>query len=182
MAERKGAIQMSLGLIVAVIFAVVFLSIGVIWIQGFMDDISGLTTNLIKEGKEKIRATFSETDQNFAVYPEEWELGRNEELKMVAGVINREPDSLPHKFMVNVIPTNPDTADWVNSAEFSQQLTADFNKVLDFPITINPRGGGTVPEAGTYVFYIIACIDTTTCSSLDDQNYESTKYVRFTLK
>jgi len=181
MVQRRGAIQMSLGLIVAVIFAVVFLSLAVVWVNDFMNQLTHVTEDLIKEGKTKIRETFSETDQKFDIYPKEWTLKRGEELKMVAGVINREPDSLPHSFVINVIPTKSETSSWIDNSEFNTPLTAQSGSILDFPITLTPPR--TTPS-GTYVFYVIACMDKSfgECSTPDDQNYESAQYVRLTLE
>ena len=176
---RKAAIQMSLGLIIAVIFAVVFLSLAVTWVSDFMGSISSLSTDLLKEGSQKIRDVFSQTNQRFAIYPQEWTIERGQSLKMVAGVVNKEPDSLEHMFVVNVIPTDPTTAGWINDIEFRTPLKAGFNQVLDFPITITPPKEGTL--AGTYVFYVIACINVNApgqCNTIQDQNFQSTQYFR----
>lgn len=180
MAGRKAAIQLSLGLIVAVVFSIVFLSLGIIWVNQFMEQITGVTKDLIDEGKVKIRETFSETDQNFAVYPQEWELPRGSSLKMVAGIINREPDSQAHRFVINVIPTRKETEEWIDDREFNTQLKAEFGSVVDFPITITPKREAI---KGTYVFYVIACMEKgfESCKSPDDQNYESAQYFRLTL-
>lgn len=171
---------MSLGLIVAVIFAVVFLSLGVVWVSSFMSDISGLSVDLIQEGRTKIKETFSSTNQRFAVYPEEWDLNSRQPLKMVAGIINKEADSREHDFVVNVIPTEPETEEWINEAEFRRPLKAEFGKILNFPITITPDADAL---AGTYVFYIIACIDKpfSDCDEPSKQNYEAAQYLRLTI-
>lgn len=184
MANKKAAIQMSLGLIVAVIFAVVFLSLAIVWVNDFMKSISGWTDDLLQEGRQKIKEIFSETDQKFAVYPPEWELERGKALKMVAGIINKEDDSAAHSFVINVIPTKPETATWIDESEFNTPLTTQFNKIQDFPITITPPSD---TPAGTYVFYVIACMTdkigySGKCEEHSDANYESAQYFRLTLK
>lgn len=181
MAKKKAAIQMSLGLIVAVVFAVVLLSLAITWISDLIAQITKITDDLTAEAHEKIKEIFSQTDQRFAIHPQEWTLDRGHELKLLAGIINKEPDSLEHTFTVNVIPTRTEIASWVDDTEFKIPLKAQFNKVVEFPITITPASGA---PAGTYVFYVIACIDKAfeQCSDTDSQNYESPQYLRITLK
>jgi hypothetical protein len=181
MAERKAAIQLSLGLIVAVVFAVVLLSLAITWISDLIAQITRITDDLTKEASEQIKEIFSKTDQKFAVHPQNWPLDRGHELKLLAGIINKEEDSQAHNFVVNVIPTRPETASWVDNTDFRNPLRAQFNKVVEFPITISPASG--VP-AGTYVFYVIACIDKSfeQCSDFDSQNFESPQYIRITLQ
>ncbi len=178
---RKAAIQMSLGFIVAVVFAVVFLSLAVVWVTQFMEQITPLTDDLIQDARVQIRDTFSRTDTKFSVYPQEWDLARGHELKMLAGLINKEADSQTHRFVVNVIATDPDTESWINKNEFRYQQPVPFNSVGEFPITITPDSSA---PARTYTFYAIACIDKTfeQCTTMDDQNYESPKYFRIVLK
>jgi hypothetical protein len=178
---RKAAIQMSLGFIVAIVFAVVFLSLAVVWVNQFMGQISPLTDDLIQDARVSIRDTFSKTDTRFSVYPQEWKLGRGATLNMLAGVINKESDSLQHRFAVNVIPTKPETASWIDDTEFRMVQPVPFNDVGEFPITITPEGSA---PAGTYTFYVIACIDKSfeQCSTMNDQNYQSPKYFRIILE
>jgi hypothetical protein len=184
---RKAAMQMSLGFIVAIVFAVVFLSLAVVWVTQFMQSITPLTDDLIQDARVQIRDTFSRTDTKFSVYPQEWELDRNRVLKMLAGLINKEADSTTHRFVVNVITTpneyDVDTESWINRGEFSVQQPVPFNSVGEFPITITPGSART----GTYTFYVIACMTDADdysgrCEEMEDQNYDSPKYFRITLK
>ncbi len=176
----KAAIQMSLGFIVAIVFAVVFLSLTIVWVNQFMSQITHTTDNLIGQAEVEINDVFATTDTKFSIYPKEWTLERGHELKMLAGVINREADSKSHNFVVNVIPTKPETAGWIDNSEFKLVQPVPFNNIGEFPITITPTGA----TSGTYVFYVIACIDATygQCSTMEQQNYQSPKYFRLTLK
>ena len=151
-----------------------------------MGSITVLTDDLLQEGSVKIRDTFKETSQRFDIFPHEWTLERGHELKMVAGIVNKEPDSAGHSFVVKVIPTrtsDPDTSLWIDDTEFRTPLPAQFNKILEFPITITPSSDA---PAGTYVFYVIACIDDTYENCRNEQGYaniyESAQYLRVTLK
>jgi hypothetical protein len=179
---RKAAIQMSLGFIVAIVFAVVFLSLAIVWVNQFMGQISPLTDDLIQDARVQIRDTFSKTDTYFSVYPQEWDLARGKTLNMLAGVINKESDSQTHNFVINVISTKPDeTAGWIDDSEFRMVQPVPFSQIGEFPITITPESSA---PAGTYTFYVIACIDPISlekCSTMEDQNYQSPKYFRINL-
>jgi hypothetical protein len=178
---RKAAIQMSLGFIVAVVFAVVFLGLAVMWLNNMFPLFTGLTEDLIQQGKEAIEKTFRESDQSLAVYPQNRDVARGGTLKMVAGVQNNEADSAAHSFTVNVIATDPSTESWINRNEFSIPLTAQFRSITYFPITVTPPNDA---PKGTYTFYVIGCIDKSweQCQQPSDQNFESPQYFRITLK
>jgi hypothetical protein len=180
--NSKGAFQLSLGFIVGVVFAIVLLSLAVVWIQGLIGDITIVTDDLTQEGKNAIRDAFKSTQTNFAVYPDEWELERGHSLRLLAGVINRHQDSSKHNFVVNVFPQTPADRTWFTETDFYTPLPTEFNAIVEFPITIEPPADA---PAGTYVFRIITCMDTSfaQCSQIDDMNYGgSPQYLRVTLK
>ena len=177
----KGAIQMSIGFIVAIVFAVILLSLFITWMQGFFGQINVITDDLTQEASVKIKDTFRNTESNFAIYPNEWSLDRGHELKLLAGVVNRDPDSQKHDFVINIVPTDAATASWYDPNDFNQKLPTEFGASVEFPITITPVGA----TAKTYVFYIIACKDKdfSQCQTLQDQNYGgSPQYLRITMK
>lgn len=180
--KSKGAFQLSLGFIVGVVFAIVLLSLAVVWIQGLIGDITIVTDDLTQEGKNKIKDAFRDVKTNFAIYPDEWELERGHSLKLLAGIINRHEDSSRHNFVINVFPQSPADNTWFNPNEFNTPLPTQFDSIVEFPITITPPASA---PAGTYVFRIITCMDASfaQCSQLDDMNFGgSPQYLRVTLK
>ncbi len=177
----KGAIQMSIGFIVAIVFAVILLSLFITWMQGFFGKINVITDDLTQEASTKIKDTFRKGESNFAVYPNDWTLERGHELKLLAGIINRDPDSQKHDFVINIVPADASTADWYDTNEFNKRLPTEFGADVEIPITIKPVN----PVAKTYVFYVIACKDKdfSQCQTLQDQNYGgSAQYIRITMK
>jgi hypothetical protein len=177
----KGAIEMSIGFIVAIVFAVVLLSLFIAWMQGFFGQINVITDDLTQEASVRLKDTFRKTESNFAIYPNEWTLDRGHELKLLAGIVNRDSDSQRHNFVVNVIPTDPATANWFDTNDFNKPLPVEFGADVEFPITITPTGA----LQKTYVFYIIACKDKSfsQCQTVNDQNYGgSPQYLRITMK
>lgn len=156
MKQRFGAFQLSISLIVVIVFAIIVLSLAVVWIQGLMSQITYITNDLTQQAQAKIQQTFQETDQNFHIWPEQYTLSRGETLKLSAGVRNNAEDGRDHTFVINVEASEPDTEDWV---EFDRNpIKILINSVGYIPITI------TVPSdavSKTYAFFVSVCtIDT----------------------
>jgi hypothetical protein len=178
MVKRKGAFQLSLGFIVAVVFAVILLTLAITWVNQIMGQIGVLTDDLTQQASEKLKETFAETDQRFSIWPDEYALSRGHALKMLAGIINREPDSDRHEYSILVVSNNQ-KEEWIDdSAYINQRFSVQFNKILEIPITITPTPDA---QSGTYTFWVYACIDLSTCTE-DNYNYESPQHIRITLE
>ncbi len=175
--ERKAAIQLSLGFIVAVVFAVVLLSLSLTWLQGIFAGFTGITNDLTQQAQNKLRQTFEETNSNFAIWPNRYDLKRGEELKMSAGIKNNAEDGLSHSFVINVIPAtvSENVCDkdkltdcsapvggnlynymlhWVTWDKFSSVI--QINQVGYKTISIKPDSQA---KLGTYIFNVVACKD-----------------------
>lgn len=175
--ERKAAIQLSLGFIVAVVFAVVLLSLALSWLQGIFGGFTAITNDLTQQAQNKLRQTFEETNSNFAVWPNRYNLKRGTELKMSAGIKNNAEDGLNHVFVVNVIPAAASKSvcpggdvssclapggqtlydymlDWVTWDTSSNVI--QINQVGYKTISIKPDSKA---KLGTYIFNIVACKD-----------------------
>ena len=168
---RKGAIELSLGFIVAVVFAVVLLSLAIMWIQGMFSGITQLGDDLTQQSQTKLQETFSETNSNFAIWPNRYELAAGRELKMSAAIKNNANDGNTHNFVINVVPATvsdavcaggdlascpeiaTSMAKWVSGFKMPPQST-QINSIKTFPISV------TVPSnavKGTYIFSVVAC-------------------------
>ena len=101
---RKGAIELSLGFIVAVVFAVVLLSLAILWLNNLFPQLFSITDDMFQQAQTKIQETFQNSQNNFAVWPPKYDLARGRELKMAAGIENDASDSDTHRFVINVIP------------------------------------------------------------------------------
>jgi len=158
---RKGAIQMSLGLIVAVVFAVVLLSLMIVWIQGLASSLGGLTDDLFQQAQQRIRDTFQDSNSNFAVWPSQYTLPPGKSLIMAAGMKNNAPDgssACTGSFSSCQGPGGLTMDQYMRS-----WLTFDgnparglINEVLYSSLTIS------VPDnspKGTYIFKAISCYD-----------------------
>lgn len=65
--DRKGAIQLSLGFIVMIVFAVVLLSLAIVWLRGMMESISGLTETQIANAEAELAEVFETQQTVFAL-------------------------------------------------------------------------------------------------------------------
>jgi len=184
---KKGAIELSLGFIVAVVFAVVLLSLAILWLQGIIGNIGGLTDDLTQQAQSKLQETFQNTQNNFAIWPDRYSLDRNKELKMSAGIKNDAEDGQNHQFIINVVPAAASRTP-CPSGDISSCTAPGGTSLKDFMqgwaswdseagiVQINRVGYRTisikVPSnavSGTYIFNIVACMDMTPYSACTAQ-------------
>ncbi|HLD78713.1 MAG TPA: hypothetical protein VJB16_06820 [archaeon] len=163
---RAGDFQLSLGLIVTVVFAVVLLSLAVLWIQGVFPGLTGLTDDLVQDARAKIRETFSTSNQNFAIWPNQHTLKPGASLRMLAGIKNNAGDGKDHQFAVNVIPIGASTCAEGDAACLDAVrgwLTFDKTTGLVLIRDIGEKTVTiTVPQnavQGTYLFNVVVCAD-----------------------
>jgi hypothetical protein len=169
--QKKGAIELSLGFIVAVVFSVVLLSLAIMWLNNLFPQFTSLTDDLTQQAQSKIQETFQQSQNNFAIWPSKYDLAKGRELKMSAGIKNDAADSLNHQFVINVIPASAsDTVcpggdldacgsikttmqSWVSWDK--QSSTVQANKVGYRVITVKPENA----KSGTYIFNVVACME-----------------------
>ena len=102
--KKKAAIQLSLGFIITVVFAVVLLSLAVTWLRGMVTSVSSLTDDLTQKASDALSDTFNTGTTNFAVYPGEYSLAPGKGVRLSVGVKNDHMDGQPHQFVVHVYP------------------------------------------------------------------------------
>ncbi|HDD46520.1 MAG TPA: hypothetical protein ENG42_03515 [Candidatus Aenigmarchaeota archaeon] len=176
---RSGAIQMSLGFIIAVVFAIVLLSLAIWWLRGVIINISGLTTDLTQQARNELQRTFGGTGENFAIFPSSYELEAGKGIRMLGGIKNNAADGQDHRFVINVVPSaaSPNVCPEGDISEcelaggggitleefMTSWLTWDKTKK---PIKIGQTGEfwleiktpANTPK-GTYMFNVYACYD-----------------------
>jgi hypothetical protein len=177
--ERKAAFQMSLGFIIAVVFAIVLLALSLTWLRGMIENIMGITDDLTQEAQSSLRDAFRETSTSFAIWPSQYNLNPGKGLRMSAGIENDAPDSKDHKFVINVIPVSAsdqvlsvygcndfDTCS-VGGTTLRQKMlkwvtfdrTAGLIKINSVGFKfIEVRPDANAPQ-GTYLFNVVACYE-----------------------
>ena len=178
MAERKAAIQMSLGFIVAIVIAVVMLSLVLGWMRGMFGGVTTLTEDLTQQAQSNLRDAFRETGSNFAVWPSQYEIDRGKGIRMSAGIENDAPDGLDHYYKINVVPAAVSDNICAGGAltcavaggtvESYMKTWVTYDSITS-PVQINTVGfkyiDVTVPsdaKTGTYMFNVVACYDDVT--------------------
>lgn len=173
--NRKGAIQLSLGFIVAVVFAVVLLSLAVTWLRDIVGGIGTLTDDLTQKAHDTLSETFNTGLTNFAVYPGEYKLQPGRGVKLSVGVKNDDRDGEVHGFVIHVYPAMA-SSDVISSYACTSfaacsDLQTDMVKWITYPFekyTIQPNlfkfwdVSITVPNnirKGIYQYDLVACED-----------------------
>lgn len=173
--ERKAAFQMSLGFIIAVVFAIVLLSLALTWLRGLIENVVGITDDLSQDAREQLRITFSETAAHFGVWPPSHDLDPGGQLKTLASIKNDAPDGQPHLYVINMIAAtaSPNVVNSYGCSSFdtcteletkmlswltfdTDPLKININEIDDFNVFIQPDAD-TV--SGTYLFRLVACSD-----------------------
>ena len=173
---------MSLGFIVAVVFAIVLLSLALIWLRSYFEQLLGLTDDLTQQAQITLRETFRETTASFSIWPSQYKLAAGKGLVMAAGIENEAPDGKDHRFVINIIPTAADNTilSGYNCQQFvtctdlktkmerwltynRQPFPIQIGAVDTPPIKIVPDGDSI---KGTYIFDIFACYDKTLGTTL----------------
>lgn len=159
---KKGAIELSLGFIVTVVFAVVLLSLAIVWLRGMFIDIGGIAVDMTVQAREEISKTFSETTSNFAVRPARPEVTRGSKLIVQAGIKNNDPSGKMLRYVINIKAGNTNTqatkeemAKWITQ---TTETAAGPNEIAyrDVVIAI-PQNA----ETGAYMFDVFACASET---------------------
>ena len=132
---------------------------------------------MTQQAQNKLRQTFEETNSNFAIWPNRYDLKRGEELKMSAGIKNNAEDGLSHMFVINIIPAAASKSvcpggdvksclapggktlyeymlHWVTWDTSSSVI--QINQVGYKTISIKPDSQA---KLGTYIFNVVACKD-----------------------
>ncbi|NIO21394.1 MAG: hypothetical protein GTN76_11815 [Candidatus Aenigmarchaeota archaeon] len=173
--DKKGAIQLSLGFIVAVVFAVVLLSLAVTWLRGLIGTVGTLTDDLTQKAHDTLSETFNTGTTNFAVYPKEYSLQPGRAVKLSVGIKNDDRDGQQHTFVVHVYPAmsssdiissygcsnfaacttlQDDMVNWVTYPQESYTIQPNLFKFWDVTVTL-PNN----VVKGVYQYDIVACED-----------------------
>jgi len=159
--HRKAAFQLSLGFIIAVVFAIILLTLSITWLQNMFSGIVDITETLRQEASIKLEETFQQTDDDYAIWPPEYQTGPGTKISVTAGIKNDAMDGKSHKYAVNtlveVVPqgvSNDYVKSWITWIKSPKSITANSYDKIPIDITI-PDGA----KKGTYMFRIVACAD-----------------------
>lgn len=173
--KKKGAFQLSLGFIIGLVFAVILLTLSIMWIRGVFQGFSTMTDDLTQNARAQLANTFDYTQTNFDVSPAFYKLEPGRSVKLSAGVKNNDPSAQVHNFVIKVLPAAADyeiyTAEgcsdfesctslqekmmrWVTYSKYSRSANPNDKEYWDITI----RFPNDV-KRGSYVFDVVACAD-----------------------
>ncbi|HDD72468.1 MAG TPA: hypothetical protein ENG00_00075 [Candidatus Aenigmarchaeota archaeon] len=99
---RKGAFQLSLGFIVAVVFAVILLSLALTWLQGIFDPLSTVTHKTTDIAMQKLLQELASTNKKVGIAaPGVTEWKRGETGAYALGIKNEDTDKA-NTYYINV--------------------------------------------------------------------------------
>ncbi len=163
MGQRKAAFELSMGFIITVIFAVVLLTLALLFIQGFFGSLNDQREKWKQLADQELESAFAESEVGFHISPDRIEEERNTFVSVTAGIKNSAQDGGSHKYTVNIIVQNaPDGVSertverWIEYEPSIFTITPNGNKKTPIDIKIPSDA-----KAGSYSFEIIACTDTT---------------------
>ncbi len=157
--NRKGAIQLSLGFIITVVFAVVLLSLAIYWLRGFFTGLEPLTVDLTQQAQSEIAKVFQNTDKNFAIWPARYSVEPGNKLIMAAGIRNNDQAGRVLYYVINMKATSTDSGEnldqvntWVlvpgTATKIDPAATANRDLTLNIP---------SAAKQGNYLFDVYAC-------------------------
>jgi len=196
MAKKKGAFQMSLGFIVAVVFAVVLLTLTVTWVQQLFGQIGTLTDDLTQDAHSTLQKQFKDSNKNFAVWPSRRTQKPGTGIILSAAVDNDADDGKTHTYVLNVLPSAASASicpggdlETCSSPTSGKSLSEYMQEWITWPtgqqnVAINGIGfwdiGLNVPDdaiKGQYMFNVVACWDKDTDGNPVVPNYLSCNQV-----
>ncbi len=155
----KGDFQMSIGMLVTVIFAVVLLALGIQFIMTQIGGITDLTEIMKQQAKEKLDESFKASDKKFTIYPPEWTVKPATKITVTAGIKNTDTED--HQYAVGISVekepvgvTKAEVKSWIKFVEAPQTIV--FGDTSYMPIVIEiPK----TAKKDSYFFRISACYD-----------------------
>lgn len=165
---------MSLGFIVAVVFAIVLLTLSITWLQQLIGNIGGLTDDLTQQAQAKIQETFQAQKTNFAVWPTQYAISSGNTLKMSAGILNNDPAGSNRIFALNVVPVASSicqTGQFESCTVKGTDMKSYMRNWVTFPDSAETVLVGTTgyrfititapldAPKGQYLFSVVACAD-----------------------
>ncbi|NOX71378.1 MAG: hypothetical protein GXO64_01635 [Candidatus Micrarchaeota archaeon] len=197
--NKKGAFQLSLGFIIGLIFAVILLTLSIMWIRGVFNSFGTMTDDLTQNAKSQLANTFDNSQTNFDVSPSYYKLDPGKGVKLSAGIKNDADDATGHTFVIRVFPGTADSGiisnykcndfescdelkndmlSWVTYIKNKYKVLPNEKRYWDitmnFPDTI---------KKGDYMYDIVACKDMewSECTR-ESTNWGQTKTLTLTAK
>lgn len=183
MSQRKGAIQMSLGLIVVVVFAVILLSLLLSWVYGIFSPFEEITHKVTDVARQELLSRLAQAGGRVGIAaPAITEWTRAETGSFALGIRNSDPATLKlYSINVYLEQVGGDLINANPGGVPSATLKTEVAKWLTFSKTESVERGGSKstniiikPSAetattGIYLLRVVVC-DALSCTDIEDVN------------
>ncbi len=184
--NKKGAFQLSLGFIIGLVFAVILLTLAIMWIRGVFTSFGTMTNDLTQKAQDQLSDTFNTGTNNFAVYPSDYTLTPGAGVKLSVGIKNDAEDGAVHMYSIKITPSSAsrnvlntlcgEGTSFSACADAQMQMSNWLTYPEDVQYSIQPNMFKTwdivitVPNdaiKGQYLFDIVACDENVAAGSCD---------------
>ncbi len=184
---RKADFQMSMGFIIAVVFAIILLSLSITWIQGLFGDIGSITHKTTDVAQQNLLENLASSGNKVGIAaPAVTSWSEGETGSYAIGIKNADVDG-EHTYYMNVYISavggalaGEDPDGWDNKATKwltyppSKDLPAGEKDIVDLIIKPDP----VTAEPGIYTFTVAVCHDdpvddTSTCHGSDHPDFNT---------
>ncbi len=155
----KGDFQMSIGLLVTVIFAVVLLTLGIALIRDWLFGITKLGQQMQEQAEKQLKDQLSKTGDTFLISPTEHKENPKTEISVTAGIKNTDPDD--HQYVIGIstekVPigvTRADVSSWIQYLDTAKTIKAGDVNFVSIYMTIPSNA-----KKGIYFFRISSCFN-----------------------
>ena len=201
--KQKAAFQLSMGFIIGLIFAVILLTLSIMWIRGVFDQFGSMTDDLTQNAKANLATTFDNSQTNFDVSPAAYKMDPSHSVKLSAGVKNDDDNAEMHTYILRVFPATADASildaegcsdpsdietcptlkddmlRWVTYSKYADSIKPNDKGYWDISI-----GFPQDVKKGNYVLDVVACADSdwASCSRTSPDKWGRTKQLTITAK
>jgi hypothetical protein len=164
--NKKAAFQLSLGLIVTVVVAVVLLSLLILWLQNMIPGLERVTHQVTELAQQKLMKDLSQTGEKVGIAaPAVTTWKRGETGSFAVGIRNKYSDK-DMKFYINVYleklggdlsgtPAGAKKSEVDKWLTYSSSEFVERGKSKPTSIIIKPPASGT--DTGIYLFRVVVC-------------------------
>jgi hypothetical protein len=172
--QRKGAFQVSMGFIIAVVFAVVLLSLALSWLSGFMGQIGDVTHKVTEVARTELINKIAQTGATVGIAaPPVTSWNRGETGSFAVGIKNKFTDQ-SKTFSINVYLEQlggnlAGTSASSKAQEVSNWMTYSFTEFVEAggsatsDLILKPAANA---DSGIYKFRVLIC-ESQPCTTLE---------------
>jgi len=149
MKQKKADFQMSLGMIVALVLAVILLTLAIAWMQGMFGQISSITFQVTDTAKQAVIDEIASSGKKVGIAAPAVTKWKRGDTGAYSIIVKNEDFVISKTYVINIVDQNhPDASTWLT---YAKEIPIDAGGVLSVPLVIKPA---TNALPGIYYFTI----------------------------